>query len=446
MFSLVASAAACSSAVPSAASTACRATACRDRPWHWRAAAVRPVPVHGTTSTPSRRKATACSWPAALAASAVGAALRSAKLDAQTGRARRWNARVLSPAAPCCGVAAMAVHGHRLYVGGLFSRVGGRRRAPSPPGRTYRSRHTLARGRKRLGDGLSIDGHTLYVFGSFTRLGGHRRRRVAAVDLRNGRVTRVESQPRWPGERARGRSRARLSRRRVPTRRRTPQDQPRGRQRLRRQAPAMAGRVPTHLSTRSPSSTAPSTREATSPRSPTRPRRYRRPRRRSCRAHRLEPRSRRARSRICSPRPPGLSPPAVHLARGDQPDRAWDLPARPPARSLALPTLAHAMTASHCHARLRPSRRRGARLGRFLRIAATVAAVVLPAAGEARAQVAATPSSNLTTTRVRGPMATGRGGVLYVDGWSRLEARTGHWLALKAGGLVDESSDAGAGP
>ena len=43
-------------------------------------------------------------------------------------------------------------------------------------------------------------------------------------------------------------------------------------------------------------------------------------------------------------------------------------------------------------------------------------------------------------------MATGPGGVLYVDGWSRLEARSGHWLALKAGGLVDESSDAGAGP
>jgi hypothetical protein len=50
--------------------------------------------------------------------------------------------------------------------------------------------------------------------------------------------------------------------------------------------------------------------------------------------------------------------------------------------------------------------------------------------GEARAQVATAPAPGLTTTAVEGPMAVGRGSVLYVDDWSRLEARTGHWLAF----------------
>ena len=94
------------------------------------------------------------------------------KLDAQTGRARSWNARVESPSAPCCGVSALAVHGRRLYVGGLFTRVGGQRRArlAAVDARTGRVTRWRMDANDWVDTDSSIDGHTLYVTGLFTRL------------------------------------------------------------------------------------------------------------------------------------------------------------------------------------------------------------------------------------------------------------------------------------
>ena len=64
---------------------------------------------------------------------------------------------------------------------------------PSTPARAAPRRWRAdANGRVRA---LAIEGHTLYVAGDFTRLGGHRRRHVAAIDLRNGRVTAWRPNP-----------------------------------------------------------------------------------------------------------------------------------------------------------------------------------------------------------------------------------------------------------
>jgi hypothetical protein len=115
-----------------------------------------------------------------------------AKLDATTGQARRWNARVGSRGRP----QALAVHGSRLYVGGDFRNIGGRPRRGLAALDTRTGRATPwridANGRVRA---LAINGHTLYVAGDFTRVGGHRRRHAAAIDLRNGRLTAWRPDP-----------------------------------------------------------------------------------------------------------------------------------------------------------------------------------------------------------------------------------------------------------
>ena len=125
-----------------------------------------------------------------------------ARLDARTSwAARRFNADVRAPRpgqtlASRASVHALAVHGRRLYVGGDFARIGGRRRHNLAALDTSTGRATSWRadadGRVRA---LAIEGHTLYVAGDFTRLGGHRRRHVAAIDLRDGRVTAWRPNP-----------------------------------------------------------------------------------------------------------------------------------------------------------------------------------------------------------------------------------------------------------
>ena len=119
-----------------------------------------------------------------------------AKLDAQTGKAQAFNARV-GPV--WTTLRALAVHGRRLYVGGTFRRIGGhpRRGLAVLDTRTGRATgwHADADHAVR---GLVINGHTLYVTGAFTRLGGHRRRHLAAIDLRSGRVTAWNPNPDRP--------------------------------------------------------------------------------------------------------------------------------------------------------------------------------------------------------------------------------------------------------
>ena len=125
-----------------------------------------------------------------------------ARLDARTGwAARRFDADVSAPRrgqtrAARASVHALAVHGRRLYVGGNFARIGGRRRhnlaaLDTSTGRAKNWRAD-ANGHVRA---LAIEGQTLYVAGDFTRLDGLRRRHVAAIDLPSGRVTAWRPNP-----------------------------------------------------------------------------------------------------------------------------------------------------------------------------------------------------------------------------------------------------------
>ena len=108
------------------------------------------------------------------------------RVDLRTGRVRRWPSLTASSGE----YYALAAYGRRLYVGGYFRTIGGRRRS-SLAAIDTRTGRVL---RWRLDTNwavvdLAIDGHTLYVIGSFTRAGGQRRPGAAAVDLRSGRLT-----------------------------------------------------------------------------------------------------------------------------------------------------------------------------------------------------------------------------------------------------------------
>jgi outer membrane protein assembly factor BamB len=85
---------------------------------------------------------------------------------------------------------ALAVRGHRLYVGGRFVRAGRHRRHNLMAFDTRTGRVTRWRADAN-GEvwALVIHRHTLYVAGGFTRVDGHRRRGLAAIDLRSGRLT-----------------------------------------------------------------------------------------------------------------------------------------------------------------------------------------------------------------------------------------------------------------
>jgi hypothetical protein len=115
-----------------------------------------------------------------------------AKLDATTGRARRWDAHIGSGGRPH----ALTVRGHRLYLGGDFRRVGGRARRGLAALDTRTARATLWRADTNGPvHTLTIEDDTLYVGGDFTRIDGRRRRHVAAIDLRTGRVTSWNPSP-----------------------------------------------------------------------------------------------------------------------------------------------------------------------------------------------------------------------------------------------------------
>ena len=113
------------------------------------------------------------------------------RFDARTGAVRRWNALAgkADPSNPDL-YNAVAVSGRRLYVGGRFATIGGRRRANVAAIDTRTGRVT--RWRADTNNDvyvLVVHGHTLYLGGLFSRVNGHRRDGVAAIDLRSGRLT-----------------------------------------------------------------------------------------------------------------------------------------------------------------------------------------------------------------------------------------------------------------
>jgi len=126
----------------------------------------------------------------------IGGRARSgfAQLDASTGAATPWNAH--SRWFTTSGhVDAIAIHGSTLYVAGLFDHIGGQARTniaalnaitgaatPWNPNPRYLDR-----------DGdvytLALEGSTVYVGGHFTRIGGKARNYIAALNSATGAAT-----------------------------------------------------------------------------------------------------------------------------------------------------------------------------------------------------------------------------------------------------------------
>lgn len=116
-----------------------------------------------------------------------------AALDAATSHATAWNPRADG------GVGALALYGRRLYAAGAFYNIGGRFcRFLSELGLDSDSATTWNPNVDQTPDNwlyppgvadLKIAGDTLYVGGIFTTLGGQQRNALAAIDLRTHTVT-----------------------------------------------------------------------------------------------------------------------------------------------------------------------------------------------------------------------------------------------------------------
>jgi len=108
-----------------------------------------------------------------------------AALNARTGRLLGWNPKVNGP------VLAIAARGDNIYLGGSFSKVGGRRHQNmadvSASGRVLRG---YVRGPNRAVSAMATFRHSLYIGGKFGSVNGRDRNRLAAYDLRTRAVRR----------------------------------------------------------------------------------------------------------------------------------------------------------------------------------------------------------------------------------------------------------------
>jgi hypothetical protein len=116
-----------------------------------------------------------------------------AALDAQTGEVTAWAPNVYGDS-PAFGVSALAVSGSTVYVGGNFSRVGGRSRRDiaALDARTGKATAWNPNAQDRYVDwvhALAVSGSTVYVGGRFRRIGGAWRGDIAAIDARTGKAT-----------------------------------------------------------------------------------------------------------------------------------------------------------------------------------------------------------------------------------------------------------------
>jgi len=97
----------------------------------------------------------------------------------------------------------LAVEGRRLYIGGAFNRIAGRRR-PSLAAvnlrtgrlvRGFRPRLRAERREQPYVETLYARGRRLYLLGDFRRVSGNRRNGFAAIGSRTGRVDRTFRPP-----------------------------------------------------------------------------------------------------------------------------------------------------------------------------------------------------------------------------------------------------------
>jgi hypothetical protein len=127
-----------------------------------------------------------------------------AALDATTGAVLPWNpdasgtgSREGSPR-----VAAVAVSGATIYVGGVFDRVGGEPRrllaaldARSGRATSWNPKVTGSCDYCGAVDDVAVSGRTVFVGGEFTKIGDESRRDLAGIDAGSGRATSFNPAP-----------------------------------------------------------------------------------------------------------------------------------------------------------------------------------------------------------------------------------------------------------
>jgi hypothetical protein len=123
---------------------------------------------------------------------------RLAAVDARTGRVTSWNPNVLGVLFfGGAEVRTLDVAGHTVYVGGLFTVIGGKQRNGLAAVDTRSGLATDWAPDAELGywvDVLKVSGDVVYVGGPFRSLGGQPREMIAAVDIRTGLATSFDAQ------------------------------------------------------------------------------------------------------------------------------------------------------------------------------------------------------------------------------------------------------------
>jgi trimeric autotransporter adhesin len=112
-----------------------------------------------------------------------------AALEATTGRVLPWDPQLLNTSEGGASVSSIAVMGDTVFVGGAFEQVGGSARANlvALSGRTAEVLDWLPE-TDRYVNLVRRDGSVLYVAGEFSSIGGHARSGLAAVDAHSGEV------------------------------------------------------------------------------------------------------------------------------------------------------------------------------------------------------------------------------------------------------------------
>jgi hypothetical protein len=113
-----------------------------------------------------------------------------ATVNPHTGTVTAWNPDVESVAGSSASVSVLALAGPTLYVGGQFTAIDGRQRSNVAALRTATGTPTSWRpGADRYVRTLAVSPTNVYVGGDFNSVGGLQRRNLAALDSRTGAAT-----------------------------------------------------------------------------------------------------------------------------------------------------------------------------------------------------------------------------------------------------------------